>query len=181
MRGNAIGQVQEGGEPTMVGLAEVFDLGPVIQTTEDGTDGDDQSNTWPCQPSNSNFVFAPGMIELPFWSSAERSPPDRHAARSPSTAGRSRSWSARRPPSSAPQPYASTSPSRAAVASKKSAGGSTRSPVPAESRSRTRAANSGCVFTNALRHRRRDRVGSGRGTAAGTSGCRRTTGGGTGS
>jgi hypothetical protein len=88
----------------------------------------------------------PGMIELPFCSSGMKI--SASPARGPEPIQR-RSFAifvsdTARPFSAAD---ASTSPSRFACASNGSAGGRIRSPVSADSRSRTSAANRGCVFS----------------------------------
>ena len=87
----------------------------------------------------------PGMIELPFWSSGKRN--SARPARGPEPISRmSFAIFVSETATTLSPPEASTSPSRAAVASKKSAGGEIRSPVSSWSSLRTRSGNSGCVF-----------------------------------
>ena len=86
------------------------------------------------------------MIELPFWSSGRKI--SARPARGPEPMKRrSLAIFVSETATVFSAPDASTSASRAACASKGSAGGRIVRPVSAESFSRTRAANSGCVFS----------------------------------
>ncbi len=122
------------------------------------------SSKWPCMPptviaaslpitwaatwvttSGITGLTLPGMIELPFWSSGRKI--SASPARGPEPIRRrSLAIFVSETATVLSAPEASTSPSRAAWASKWSAGAATRSPVSSASSARTRSANSGWVF-----------------------------------